>query len=104
MIPRRLLPQVGKERLFQFQRAFFRCESFFFVLFEFRGNVPLGVFERLLADEVVWNLFAGVGVGDFQIVPENARVPDFERADAGLLLHLRLIVRHPLFAGNGDVA
>ncbi len=45
-------------------------EDLLFVLFQLRRDVPLGVFERLLADVLGRHLFA-MRVRDFQVIAEH---------------------------------
>ena len=66
-------------------------ENFFFVLFQFRRDVTLGVLQRLLADKVVGD-FVFVRVGDFKVVAKDFREPNFEAGDSGRVANGLLIV------------
>ena len=76
-------------------------ENLLFVLFELRRDVPLGVFERLLAD-VVRRDFLAMGVRDFEVVAEHRIEADLHARDAGPLAFGGLILGHPLLAAGSS--
>ena len=56
-------------------------QHFFFVFFEFRGDIPFGILQRLFANIVLGNLFP-LGMGNFQVVPEYPVVPHLQVGNA----------------------
>ena len=56
-------------------------QHFLFMLFQFGRDVPLGIFERLLADVRLGNLVA-VSVGHLEVVTEHPVVSDLEVRNA----------------------
>ena len=62
---------------------FFGTEDLGFVVFEFSGDVALGVGGGLFAD-VVGGDFGDVLFGDFDVIAEDGVEPDFESVDSGL--------------------
>ena len=66
------------------------------------GDVALAVHQGLLADVVCRDLVPE-GVGDLDVVAEDLVVPDFQGADAGLLLLPLLQLREEALAAGEDV-
>ncbi len=104
-------PGAGGHRVAKFQEQFILQllgflvgrEDLLFVLFQFGGDVALGVLDGLLAN-VVGRNFGAMGVGDFDVVTKHFVEPDFEAGNAAARRLLRLIGRDPLLAPRCQVA
>ena len=95
--------QLDEQVVLQVFRLLLGREHFFLVLLQLGRDVPLGVLERLLADEVAGDLLA-LGVGDFQVVAEDRVESDLHRRDAGAAHRLGLVRGDPLLAAFGQLA
>ena len=73
-------------------------------LFELRREVPLAVYQRLLAYVFLRQLGRAGGVRHVDIIPEHLVVADLELFDAGALLFARLQLRDAFRAVVADAA
>ena len=98
-----LIAQPQKQCVFQILGLFIGRQDFFLVFLQFRRNIPLGVFDRLLAN-ILGRNFLAVGIGDFDVVTEYLIEPDFQVWNAAALRLLGLIAGNPLLAAVGQFA
>ncbi len=95
--------QFAEQGIFQVARFFVGREHVLFVLFQFRGDVAFGVFDRLFANVVGRNLRA-VRMRNLQIVAKNLIESDLEVGNARSLALGGLIAGDPLLAAAGQLA
>ena len=95
--------QLGKQAPLDLDHLLLRVEHLGFVFLQLRRGEALGVDQRLLAF-VVGGRVVQIGLGDFQVVAEDAVELDLQRADAGALALALLDLRDVLLAVAAEVA
>ena len=76
------MPELAEELFFNFNGAVVGGEDFDFVVFELGGSEALGVDQGLLTF-VVGGRVGQVGLTDFNVIPKDGVIADFERSYAG---------------------
>ena len=97
-----LLAELGEELILQGGGPVGGGEDGVLQFLQLLGDVALAVHQGLLADVVRRDLLPE-GVGDLDVVAEDLVVPDFQGADAGLLLLPLLQLREEALAAGEDV-
>ena len=85
--------------IFQTNGAFLRMQERVFLFLQLRGDVALGVGQRLLADIAVFFLdLRRRALGHFDIIAEHPVVADFQRLNSSALAFVVFLLENPGFA------
>ena len=79
-----LSTDLSKKPGFQFRDAFLGGEDQALMLFELRGDIPLRIYQRLLAD-VISRYQSRIRLGDFDVIAVDFIGVYFEALDLGAL-------------------
>ena len=97
------LGQTGKNLRFQRKNLVFGAKDFLLILLEFRGDVTLGIYQRLLAYPIGRHLVLEC-VAHLQVVAEHVVVCNLKAGDAGLLGLTLLDLHQVVLAAVGNTA